>query len=98
MTFDKSCLTSNRGLRQPLYLFLQSQIFFLCFLAAAAPNTAAQPSSLQAPSLAPSMDSEEDDNQLYSGLKNRCNDGLFCIACDVELNSVGITLSAGRVN
>ena len=35
---------------------------------------------------------------IYSGLKNCCNVWLFCIACDVELNSVGITLSAGRVD
>ena len=35
---------------------------------------------------------------IYSGLKNRCNVWLFCIACDVELNCVGITLSAGRVD
>ena len=35
---------------------------------------------------------------IYSRLKNRCNIWLFCIACNVELNSVGITLCAGRVD
>ena len=37
-------------------------------------------------------------SSLYSRLKNRCNVWLFCIACDVELNSMGITLSAGRAD
>ena len=34
----------------------------------------------------------------YSGLKNHCNVWLFCIACDVKLDCMGITLSADRVD
>ena len=37
-------------------------------------------------------------NICYSGLKNYCNVWLLCIACDLVLNSVRITLSVCRVN
>src|SRR5258708_6142306 len=56
--FDESCFPSQQGAEthpQPT-----SPIPIPFFLAAAAPNPAAEPPSLRAPSLAPSMSSEED--------------------------------------
>src|SRR5260370_28329241 len=58
VTFDKSCFPSQQGAEthpQPT-----SPIPIPFFLAAAAPNPAAELQSLQAPSLAPSTSSEED--------------------------------------
>src|SRR5713226_6421501 len=58
VTFDESCFPSQQGAEthpQP-----SSSIPIPFFLAATAPNPAAEPLSLQAPSLAPSTSSEED--------------------------------------
>src|SRR5260370_3271706 len=58
VTFNESCFPSQQGAEthpQPT-----SPIPIPFFLAATAPNPAAEPPSLQAPSLAPSMSSEED--------------------------------------
>lgn len=62
VTFDESCFPSKQGSETaPL---LDSPIPIPFFSAAAAPNTAARPPSLQAPSPIFSTDSEEDVNQL----------------------------------
>src|SRR5258708_9305869 len=58
VTFDESCIPSQQGAEthpQP-----SSSIPIPFFPAAAAPNLAAEPPSLQAPSLAPSTSSEDD--------------------------------------
>jgi transposase InsO family protein len=62
VTFDESCFPSQQGAEthpQPT-----SPIPIPFFSAAAAPNMAAKPPKLRAPSPAPSMDSEEDVRQI----------------------------------
>jgi hypothetical protein len=57
VTFDESCFPSQQGTETPLP---NSPIPIPFFPAIAVPNTPARPPTLRAPSPAPSMDSEED--------------------------------------
>ena len=57
MIFDESCFPSQQGTKTPL---LNSPIPTPFFLAAAAPNTAAGPPTIRAPSPVPPTDSGED--------------------------------------